>query len=84
MFILLFFSSFLSFINCEITIVQQVQTIYDRAPKLRIKGVGFDADEHEISVDLAANGEENLRMDKDFMLSKVEDGIILKLLSARK
>lgn len=71
-------------IKCEVTIVQQVQTIYDRAPKLRIKGVGFDVDEHDITIDIAANGEEYLRMDKDFILSKVEDGIILKLLSARK
>jgi hypothetical protein len=68
----------------EVTIVQQVQTIYDRAPKLRIKGVGFDVDEHDITLEMSASGEEPLRMDKDFILSKSDDGIILKRLSSRK
>ncbi len=76
--------SFFELSSAEVTILQQVQTIYDRAPKLRIKGVGFDADEHDISIELAASGEESLRMDKDFILSKSDDGIVLKLLSARK
>jgi hypothetical protein len=78
------FLSFLQFVVSEVTIVQQVQTIYDRAPKLRIKGVGFDADEHDITIEISANGEEPLRMDKDFILSKGEEGIVLKLLSSRK
>jgi hypothetical protein len=70
----------------EITLPQFVQTIYDRTPKLRIRGAGFDADEHDISIDISANGEEPLRMDKDFVLSKSEDndGIVLKLLFSRK
>jgi len=80
----LYFLSFFQFSLAEVTILQQVQTIYDRAPKLRIKGVGFDADEHDITIELAASGEETLRMDKDFILSKADDGIVLKLLSARK
>jgi hypothetical protein len=70
----------------EVTIVQQVQTIYDRAPKLRIKGVGFDVDEHDITLEMSAgwaSGEEPLRMDKDFILSKSDDGIILKRLSSK-
>lgn len=81
-----FLCQYFNFILSEITIVQQVQTIYDRAPKLRIRGVGFDAPEGEISIDLAANGEDPLRMGKDFILSKPDDsdGIILKLLGSRK
>ena len=78
------FLSFLQLLVSEVTIVQQVQTIYDRAPKLRIKGVGFDVDEHDITIEISASGEESLRMDKDFILSKADDGIVLKLLSSRK
>ena len=74
----------LGYVHSEVTILAQVQTIYDRAPKLRIKGAGFDADEHDISIDLSAPGEEPLRMDKDFILSKADDGIVLKLLTSRK
>jgi hypothetical protein len=84
LFLLLSLFSFPFSVLGEVTIVQQVQTIYDRAPKLRIKGVGFDVDEHDITLELSASGEESLRMDKDFILSKSEDGIILKLLSSRK
>mmetsp|Transcript_7995 Transcript_7995/g.13518 ORF Transcript_7995/g.13518 Transcript_7995/m.13518 type:complete len:926 (-) Transcript_7995:225-3002(-) len=68
----------------EVTIVAQVQTIYDRSPKLRIKGVGFDAEDHDIKVVLSSGGDEPLRIDKDFMLTKVDDGIVLKLLTSRK
>jgi hypothetical protein len=72
------------FVSAEVTILTQVQTIYDRAPKLRIKGQGFDADEHDITIELSANGEDPLRMDKDFILSKSDEGIVLKLLTSRK
>eukprot|EP00602_Paraphysomonas_sp_CaronLab_P000644 CAMPEP_0185025370 /NCGR_PEP_ID=MMETSP1103-20130426/8354_1 /TAXON_ID=36769 /ORGANISM="Paraphysomonas bandaiensis, Strain Caron Lab Isolate" /LENGTH=924 /DNA_ID=CAMNT_0027558559 /DNA_START=154 /DNA_END=2928 /DNA_ORIENTATION=+ len=74
----------IGFVASEVTIAPQVQTIYDRAPKLRIKGVGFDADEHDISIEISATGEDPLKMDKDFILSKSDDGIILKLLTSRK
>ena len=77
-------SLLLGLVAAEVTILTQVQTIYDRAPKLRIKGAGFEADEHDISLEISATGEEPLRMDKDFILSKSEDGIILKLLTSRK
>lgn len=74
----------LGYVYSEVTILAQVQTIYDRAPKVRIKGAGFDADEHDISIEISAIGEEPLRMDKDFILSKGDDGIVLKLLTSRK
>jgi hypothetical protein len=72
------------FVSAEVTILTQVQTIYERAPKLHIKGQGFDADEHDITIELKASGEDPLRLDKDFILSKSDDGIVLKLLTSRK
>ena len=71
-------------INAEVTVLKIVQTIYDRSPKLRIKGTGFDADDHDITLDISAPGQESLRADKDFLITKDDDGIILKLLSARR
>jgi hypothetical protein len=68
----------------EVTVLKVVQTIYDRSPKLRIRGSGFDADEHSIILELSASGQTSLRVDKDFLITKDDDGIILKLLSARR
>jgi hypothetical protein len=70
----------------EVTVLKVVQTIYDRSPKLRIKGSGFDAEDHDIILELGAQGQPSLRVDKDFLISKDQDGdgIVLKLLSARK
>ena len=70
--------------SAEITILKFVQTIYDRSPKLRIKGSGFDADEHSILLTLNAQGQPPLKLDKDFLITKDDDGIILKLLSIRR
>jgi hypothetical protein len=71
-------------VQAEVTVLKIVQTIYDRSPKLRIKGTGFDADDHDITLDIAAPGQESLKADKDFLITKDEDGVILKLLSARR
>ena len=68
----------------EVTVLKNVQTIYDRSPKLRIRGSGFDADEHSIIMELSASGQPALRLDKDFLITKDDDGLILKLLSGRK
>ena len=73
--------------HAEVTILKSVQYMYDRSPKLRIRGDGFEnVDEHDIMLDISATGQPSLRMDKDYLLSKDPDGdgIILKLLSARK
>jgi len=76
----------LGLIASEVTVLKSVQTLYDRSPKLRIKGTGFDADDHDIVLELGAVGQPSLRADKDFLISKDTDGdgIILKLLSARR
>jgi hypothetical protein len=68
----------------EVTVLKVVQTIYDRSPKLRIRGSGFDVDEHSILLELSASGQPSLKADKDYLITKDDDGIILKLLSARR
>jgi hypothetical protein len=70
----------------EVTVLPVVTYIYDRSPKLRIRGSGFDASEHDIILDLAATGQESLVADKDYLISKDDDGdgLVLKLLSNRK
>jgi hypothetical protein len=71
---------FLPLILSEVVVVQKDQTIYDTSPKVYITGVGFDAPNENITIDISANGEEPLRKDIDFALSKSEDGLILELL----
>ena len=71
----------------EVTILKSVTYMYDRSPKLRIRGDGFESvDEHDVVLEIGATNQASLRMDKDYLLSKDPDGdgIILKLLSARK
>eukprot|EP00607_Mallomonas_marina_P009587 CAMPEP_0182420276 /NCGR_PEP_ID=MMETSP1167-20130531/4954_1 /TAXON_ID=2988 /ORGANISM="Mallomonas Sp, Strain CCMP3275" /LENGTH=924 /DNA_ID=CAMNT_0024596015 /DNA_START=81 /DNA_END=2855 /DNA_ORIENTATION=- len=77
----------IALIKAEVTILQgQVQTIYDRSPKLRIKGSGFDAEDHDITLELSASGQSSLRVNKDYTITKDDDneGIVLKLLSNRR
>jgi len=73
-------------IVAEVTVLKSSQVVYDKSPKLRIKGSGFDADDHDIKLDLGAIGQPRLVPDKDFMVSKDSDGdgLILKLLGNRK
>ena len=73
-----------SICRAEITIVNSVQTIYDKTPKLRIKGSGFDADEHSIILDISANNQPSLKVDKDFLIAKYDDGLVLKLFSNQR
>mmetsp|Transcript_11430 Transcript_11430/g.25719 ORF Transcript_11430/g.25719 Transcript_11430/m.25719 type:complete len:937 (+) Transcript_11430:134-2944(+) len=70
----------------EVTVLRGSQVIYDKSPKLRIKGSGFDVDDHDIKLEIGATGQAPLVTDKDFMVSKDSDGdgIILKLLGNRK
>ena len=71
-------------VAAEVTVIRSVQTLYDRSPKLRIKGTGFDANEHSILLEIGANGQPPLKVDKDFLITKDDDGLILKLLSGRR
>jgi hypothetical protein len=81
---ILFVLSLISFVASEVTVLKSVQTLYDRSPKLRIKGSGFDADEHSIILEIGARGATPLKIDKDFLITKDDDGLILKLLSGRR
>ena len=60
--------------------------IYDKSPKLRIRGAGFDANDHDINLEIGAMGQPSLITDKDFMVTKDSDGdgLILKLLGNRR
>ncbi len=80
------FLASLSFIAAEVTVIKFVQVLYDKSPKLRIKGSGFDADDHDIQLELGAIGGATLKGDKDYLISKDPDGdgIILKLLGNRR
>lgn len=80
------FLSSLQVLLAEVTVLRTVQVIYDKSPKLRIRGSGFDAQDHDISLEISAPGQASLIADKDFMVTKDSDGdgIILKLLGNRK
>ena len=82
----LYYLVFISHVLSEVTVVTKVQTLYDRSPKLRIKGTGFDAEEDDIFLDLSAVGEDSLKKDKDYIIDKDDDGagIVLKLLGKRR
>jgi len=73
-------------VNAEVTVLQVNQVIYDKSPKLRIRGTGFDAEDHDIQLELGMTGAEPLRIDKDYLVTKDQDndGIILKLLGNRR
>jgi hypothetical protein len=73
-------------VMAEVTVLRTTQYIYDKSPKLRIRGSGFDVDDHDIMLEISANGQTPLQVDKDFMISKDSDGdgLILKLLGNRK
>jgi hypothetical protein len=70
----------------EVTVFKSVQVIYDKSPKLRLKGSGFDANNHDIILELGAQNQPTLRVDKDYLITKDSDGdgLILKLLGNRK
>jgi len=74
------------FAYAEVTVMKSVLTIYDQSPKLRIRGSGFDAEDHDIKLVLAATNQDPLRADKDYLITKDTDGdgLILKLLGNRR
>lgn len=82
--LVLFLSIFVSVILAEVTVLKNIQTVYNHSPKLRIRGSGFDADKHSILLELSAAGEAALRLDKDFSITKDDDGLVLNLLSGRR
>jgi len=73
-------------LNAEVTVLKSGQVIYDKSPKLRIRGSNFDADDHNIILELGISGGTPLKGDKDYLITKDADGdgLILKLLGNRK
>jgi hypothetical protein len=82
--LLFYFITLLNFVFSEIAILSPVQVIYDESPKIRVKATGFDADDHDITLDLGTAGASPLKGGKDYLITKDDDGIILKLLSNRR
>jgi hypothetical protein len=71
-------------VSAEVTVLKAVRTIYDQSPKIRIRGAGFEAEKHNIILDLAAQGQPCLRSEKEFEIVKDEDGLVLRLVAGRK
>lgn len=71
---------------CEVTLEGKPEYIYDRSPKIRLRGTGFDAEDHDIVLEISSAGQAPLRVDKDFTLSKTDDGdgLVLRLVAGRK
>lgn len=65
----------------EVVVKSGGVTIYDRSPKLRIRGSGFSADEASIHLTFSPQ----LRQDKDYTLLKQDDEtLVLRLFAGRK
>eukprot|EP01040_Poterioochromonas_malhamensis_P003459 gene3459-3688_t len=69
-----------------ISVTKSTQGLYDRAPKLSIRGNGFTEDVSDISLILGTNPYNPLKMDEDYIVTKDSDnnGLILKLLPERR
>lgn len=76
----------LQYVIAEVTVVGSPQVIYDRSPKIRLKGSGFDAEDHDITLEIGASGVPPLKVDKDFTVTKDDDGegVVLRLVAGRK
>jgi len=72
-------------LSAEITVLKSKQVLYHKSPKLLIRGSGFDAPEADIIIVIGELGNSNpLVQEKDFILAKYEDGIILTLLQDKR
>jgi hypothetical protein len=71
----------------EFTVLKYVTTLYDRSPKLRIRGSGFTASSNDTRVTIGTSGGASLVLNEDFSILKDEgatDGIVLKLMSNKR
>lgn len=75
----------ISSLSAEVTVLQSKLVLYHKTPKLLIRGSGFDASEAEIAIVIGElDSFTPLVQDKDFILAKHEDGIILTLLQEKR
>jgi hypothetical protein len=72
-------------IQDDVVVMTSNQIIYDKSPKLRIRGSNFNADDHNIILELGVSGE-TLKADMDYLITKDsdDDGLILRLLGNKK
>lgn len=80
------FLSLLQLLLAEVIVLKTVQSLYDHAPKLLIRGSGFGTDPHEIRLEIGVMGQPPLMADKDFMITMDAngDGLALMLLANRR
>jgi hypothetical protein len=67
----------------ELEVRRAMTVIYDHTSKVYIAGSGFDADAHDIILELSATDELPLTK-KDFGLEKNKKGLILTLSDSRR
>lgn len=84
--LVLFLAAFLQASLAEVTVVGSPETLYDKYPKLHIKGGGFDVDESDIELEISAANAPPLKKDKDYTIKKDKDGqgLLLTLLAGRR
>jgi len=71
-------------VHAEITILKNVQVIYDRSPKIRIKASGF-GDGTNMLLSLSSSGDQQLVQDEDYYITDGNDnGITLRLKPSKK
>ena len=74
----------LNLVAAEVTVSKYPQTIYDRAPKLRIIGTGFNVEASAISLGFSSSVGSALVPGKDFLVSADDEGLILKASANRR
>ena len=71
----------------DVTVLKYVTVLYDRSPKLRIRGSGFTASSNDTRVTIGTRDGASLVLNEDFTISKDEgitDGIVLKLMNNKR
>ena len=71
----------------DVTVLKYVTFLYDRSPKLRIRGSGFTASSNDTRVTIGTRGGASLVLNEDFTILKDEgitDGIVLKLMNNKR
>ena len=82
----LFLVAFLQAAMAEVSVVGSPETIYDKYPKLHIKGEGFNVDDADIELEISASNAAPLKKDKDYTIKTDKDGqgLLLTLLAGRR
>lgn len=65
----------------SVIVLRSTNGLYDRAPKLLIRGAGFPTDPNDIFLEISISGSPSLVRNVDYTLTTSEDGLILDLQS---